>query len=300
MKQKRDFCQNKMVILIRILKRYVPAFLLLALYLIRASAQNNSHDSPLWMNETPKGYTNDYFVGTGTSTISEADAHKEALASAIQSIIIKRGITVSSSENNTFTRTNIEQKDSVFQETIKKTVIELDVKGHSTTINGLSEEERFYEYDGRFHTVWCLVKIPKETDFITPPNGFSPLWRSILMPGWGQLFKGQRTKGFLILGSEVLLIPSAFIFHNLHLTARTDAENSRTQALRDYYNDQSNLYQDISLGCFIAAGALYLFNVVDATISEGGKIYVYEHNILFGFRSDIIAKSNSLIVSINF
>ena len=46
--------------------------------------------------------------------------------------------------------------------------------------------------------------------------------------------------------------------------------------MRDYYNDQANTYSNISLACFIAAAAVYVFNIVDAVTTEGKNVYVYD------------------------
>ncbi|MBM4166981.1 MAG: hypothetical protein FJ218_08725 [Ignavibacteria bacterium] len=122
------------------------------------------------------------------------------------------------------------------------------------------------------HTFWSLVKLPKKNNIESPPTKFSPVWRSMLIPGWGQYYKRETTKGYLFLGAEVLLVPSGIIFNNLGVDAETNKFSSQTKTLRDYYDDQSKLYYNVSLGCFIAAGAVYVYNIVDA-ISSDWKIY---------------------------
>ncbi|GEM_PF-3203116 len=39
------------------------------------------------------------------------------------------------------------------------------------------------------------------------------IFRSMLVPGWGQFFNNQPKKGYLIMGTEVVLIASAAVFH---------------------------------------------------------------------------------------
>jgi hypothetical protein len=94
------------------------------------------------------------------------------------------------------------------------------------------------------------------------------------VPGWAQFYKGQPTKGAFIIGGEALLIPAGIILGNLKINADANAQSSRTQALRDYYVDQSNTYNNLSLASFIVAGVGYVYNIVDAIVSEGDKVYV--------------------------
>ena len=227
---------------------------------------------PLWIEETPKGYENDYFVGNGTSDKSETDAHEQAVTNAIQRINQSGEIEVSSSEKtNSNTKETFRNGTSDLQRT-DEIAKEILVQGKSTTINGLVEDERFHEWNGAQHSFWSLVKIPKKNNIESSPTKFSPVWRSAIIPGWGQYFKGEKTKGYSFIGAEVLLVPSGIIFNNLGVDAEANKFSSRTQTLRDYYDDQSKLYYNVSLGCFIAAGAVYVYNVVDA-ISSDWKIY---------------------------
>ncbi|MDP2208418.1 MAG: hypothetical protein Q8K98_06555 [Bacteroidota bacterium] len=284
--------------MLKVIKRMPALIMMLAFFLLRANAQSNQSDHPRWIDETPKGYLNDYFIGIGTSDSSYSDAHEKALVDAIYRIQQSREIVVTASQRDTsyLIQRNLNNNQSI--ELVRKSARELAIDGKSITIRGLIEEERYQETEGTSYTFWSLVKIPKTKGFESPPSSFSPVWRSTLLPGWGQLYKGQNTKGFLIAGTEVILVSAAFIFHNLKLTAKTDAENSRTQALRDYYNDQTNLYEDISLGCFIAAGAIYIFNISDAISSEGEKVYVENNKIKFEFYSDYTTRSSKVTLSI--
>lgn len=84
------------------------------------------------------------------------------------------------------------------------------------------------------------------------------------------------------------------------MTAQADAQNSRTQILRDFYNNQANLYQNISLGAWIAACAIYIFSVVDAIGSDGEKVYVENKNIKLEFNTKDIQRSTGISLLIRF
>jgi hypothetical protein len=235
-----------------------------------------SLSQPKWITETPLGYLNDYFVASGISNKSESEARQIAFAHALQKIIQSGTITIQSTQN--ISSESLEQfknGQSISLDVANKIADEIRISGEAQTIRGLKEEEMFTQNENGLYTVWLLTKIPKRYPKpYSKPSQISPVWRSVIAPGWGQFYKGQNTKGYIISISEVLLVPAGFILQSLKNTAEVDAQNSRTQALRDYYVDQANIYHNISVGCFIAAGAMYVFNILDATISQGEKVYV--------------------------
>jgi hypothetical protein len=226
--------------------------------------------------ETPPGYINDYFVGIGRSSASESDARNLALADALQRIVQSGTITLQGSQEiKTQSIEKFKDGQTVSFDAIDNVVNDIRVVGESKTIKGLREEEYYSEALNGVITVWSLVKIPKK--YASPysePSKISPIWRSVVLPSWGQFYKGHNNKGYVIAISEAVLLPAGFILNNLKITNESDARNSRTQVLRDYYNEQANTYSNLSLGCFIAASAIYVYNVVDAVGTEGEKVYV--------------------------
>jgi hypothetical protein len=255
---------------------------------------SSSSEKPSWIAKIPQGYQNDFFVGEGESQVSLPEASKEALGNAVKKILQTHPFEASAN----ITIKNIQDGEQI----TKKVVDELTVKGSSVTIRGLVQEETYYEtwteHSSTINRLWVLIKIPKTKDFREPPTSFSPVWRSII-PGWGQFYKGQSTKGGIIIGAEVLLIPAGIILGNLKINADADAQNSRTQVLRNYYVDQANTYNNLSLASFILAGVGYVYNIVDAIVSEGDKVYVSNEqktkSTLFVSGRDI-----KLSVSVNF
>jgi hypothetical protein len=233
-----------------------------------------AQERPEWINKTPVGYLNDYFVGTGSSQHSLQETHQQALEEAMKMIIKSGPVLMAASETSTITSTQIDSPDSQHWEIVHRIASELSIQGHSQSIQGLVEEERYLEYDGTTHTAWSLVRIPKTKGIESPPTVLSAVWRSALLPGWGQIYKGETAKGVTLIGSEALLIPGAIIFNNLKTNEIGKAASSRTQILRDFHTDRANLYRTLSLTAIILAGTLYTCNVVDAIVIPGDKVYV--------------------------
>lgn len=242
------------------------------------SAQNlimaSRADKPAWINEVPQKdyYKNDYFVGEGESRNSLVVASKHAYRDAITKILQTKVFEAKYSFKGRTTQDG--------EQIIKNAIDEIVIDGYSSTIKALSRVEIYYETWNEFssivHRYWVLVKIPKTNGYNEPPTKFSPVWRSFFLPGWGQFYKGESAKGYFIVGGTAVFLTSGFIFSNLKITTESDARNARTQTLRDYYNDNTNKYNNISLACFIVTAALYVYNVIDAIAADGEKVYAYE------------------------
>lgn len=251
-------------------------FMVLMLFWILIISTLWAEEKPNWVFYPPNGYINDFFVGSGNSRFSETEARTNALGNAILKITQNGNIQIYG-EQNISSETTEKMKDgnSISFDNVSKIVSEIKITGESTTISGLKEEEYFTEYADGLYTVWCMVKIPKRVPRNDmPPTKFDALWRSTIAPSWGQFYKGEPTKGYCIAFSIAALIPGGIIFDNLKTTAQSDANSSRTQALRDYYVDQANNYKDLKVACYALAGATYVYSIVDAIASSGEKVYV--------------------------
>lgn len=235
------------------------------------------YSQPKWIYDTPSGYSNDYYVASGSSNKSESDARQIAFTNVIQKVIQNGNITINASQTiaNNFLE-KFRNGESLSLDVISQIQNEMKISGESQTIRGLKEEESYTQYESGLYIVWLLVKTPKRYPLpYTEPSKFWLVIRS-LGPSVEQFHKGETTKGFLIAGGTATFVVSGIVFSNLKVTAESDARNSRTQVLRDYYNDNANTYNNISLACFVATAALYIYNIVDALATDGKKVYVLE------------------------
>lgn len=98
---------------------------------------------------------------------------------------------------------------------------------------------------------------------------FDALWRSCLMPGWGQRYLGETGKGNkmttaagISLGTVLLSGISACLAHSAYNNA---APSSITDAYRSY-----KILYNVSSFCIASFIGIYLYNVGDA-IFAGGK-----------------------------
>jgi len=78
------------------------------------------------------------------------------------------------------------------------------------------------------------------------------LFRSALIPGWGQWYNGKKLKTLLVLGGEAALIANA-------VSQNQKAQESRSDAERLYYEDNRGKW-------VWYAFAVYLLNILDAVV----------------------------------
>ncbi len=129
----------------------------------------------------------------------------------------------------------------------------------------------------RGYKVWVLCQVAERGN-ITPkfenfddcyPTklkvGFNALLRSIAVPGWGQLYKGETFKGISFMTLSLGGLTGGFIFKQLSIDAANKANSSLNhQTTRDFYNQQMKDYDTYSKISFITAAVFYVWNLIDA------------------------------------
>ena len=108
---------------------------------------------------------------------------------------------------------------------------------------------------------------------VKSPKG--AMLRSLIVPGWGQLYNGKWFKALAAAGAEIGLVTNAVIQNQY-------AVRSSTQLEREFYQDNRRL----SLWWF---GAVLLYSVADAYVDaqlyqfdESPGLSLYQHNESIG------------------
>ena len=102
------------------------------------------------------------------------------------------------------------------------------------------------------------LDLPSSTDF---------LWRSALVPGWGQMHKGETTLGVLLLVVEAVAIPVAIVTGVASRSERDKASAAHVQSERNAYNERADRLYYGSVASGVAAAGVYVFNLVNAGVS---------------------------------
>ncbi len=131
----------------------------------------------------------------------------------------------------------------------------------------------------------------------TTKYGAVGLWRSMIVPGWGQYYKGSTAKGAVFLGGTAALA-GGMVYCQSRIT------NSRNLAAQTYNPDHLRIYSrrisNFSMArnvCIGAAAALYVWNLVDAAVAPGARRIVVKPAVMNTDPYSMGARNNAMGVS---
>jgi hypothetical protein len=248
-----------------------------------AFAQSNtSHPDKLpWVDGVfpQKKGAFEYQVSRGEgATLS--DARNDAFNGLLADLGNKAGVTVNSqtiAEIKSSLNYNSGAED--YQESSSNvTTHKIDREGFKASFTKVSE---YYEYAHGRYLLWELYEVSQKETFTaiipeyTTHYGGSALWRSIVLPGWGQFYKKKTGKGVIMLTTEVVAI-SGLAFCEIRRSDnwRKSTETTNINITKEYRNraDSWELRRNIFIG--VAAG-IYLWNVLDAALAKGKIKYAW-------------------------
>ena len=167
---------------------------------------------------------------------------------------------------------------------------------HCKEVDTYWEEVRIGGNDQLKHTILYQVIAPNspadfETTYTTIQYGTHGLWRSMIVPGWGQFYKGSKAKGAMFLGGTVALAGGVVYCQSRITNSRNlAAQTYNPEHLRIYTRRISNFSTARNV-CIGATAALYIWNLVDAVVAPGARRVVVKPAMNFGGYS--LESSNS-------
>ncbi len=263
---------------------------LIFIYLVQINAQNISKSenySPPWKNgDMPSIDKNKFYLkvcrGEGSSL---GEAIQNSIARLISDIAVSKGITVTGEEINELKNREINGKFDV--EKSYKSNYKIQTHGFNVSfemIDDYFEEES--SYNSKRYVCWGLFEIAYDSNTTrfdkityTTNYGFAAVLKSAIVPGWGQFSKMQKVKGLSIFGGEVALLGFGLVAENMRVDLITKMNNSRDVAFKKQCLDLANSWENGRNISFATAGALYVYNLIDAVVSKGAKRYIYNKNV---------------------
>ena len=233
-----------------------------------ASAQYRSSEKikPQWLHKLPKPSNSSFMYETVSASASSLDnAREKCLAELIANSGLKNGV-VAISDNKSSERlsqiwNNGKLTERVEYDSHTSTHAQYDaIKLHVENIAEYWERDRSGNYYlTKLYAKSELGKAPLFDNIeLTTRYGARGLWRSAIIPGWGQFHKGANLKGGLILGGCAALA-AGIVF-------------TESQRSDDHFATARNI-------CIGAAAALYVYNLIDAIAAPGARrIVVHRRN----------------------
>lgn len=263
--------------------RFAPACCLWMLLFVGGTATGQVVSSekikPQWLHKLPKPSNPSFMYETVSASASTLDAAREkCLAELIAGSGLKNGVVAISSNQSS------EQLSQVWQNGRLEEKVTYDSR---TTTHAQYEAvklhvEEIAEYWTRDRSGdYFLTKLYAKSELGTVPlfdnlelttrYGARGLWRSAIIPGWGQFHKGAYLKGGMILGGCALLAGSAVFLDNQRSDYARKIARTHNQELINSYATKRDHYAAARNICIGAAAALYVYNLIDAIAAPGAR-----------------------------
>lgn len=263
------------------MSRKIFVMLMLLFFSITASAQYNASDRlrPKWLQGQPTPTNSTFKYETVSASAASLDAaRKKCLSELISSSGLTNGIVVVS---------NYQTKENISQVWNNGKLTERIEHDGTTYTSATGSEMKLYiqniaEYWTRDKSgAYYVTKLYAKSELNTAPlfdnvelttkYGVSGLWRSMIIPGWGQFHKGANLKGGLILGGTAVLAGGIVFTENQRAGyVRRIHQTHDINLIRSYQTKRDNFATSRNI-CIGAAAALYLYNLIDAIAAPGAS-----------------------------
>lgn len=280
------------------MKRIISILLPLCIFCgVNAFAQSAKSEriKPRWIQKLPKptnttfNYELDFSVGSSLD-----EARQKSLSGLIASSGFENGVVVVSNYDSKIVDSQIVENGKIKDVQREEMEINSQIKGNEVSLH-IKNVAEYWERDksGTYH----LTKLYAKSTSAQTPNfdnvapttkyGARGLWRSMIIPGWGQFHKGSYIKGGLILGGTAVCAAGIVVAEG----KRADYHKRMLQTydvnmIRAYQTKRDNFTTTRNI-CIGATAALYLYNLIDAIAAPGAQRLVVK-------RSD--AKGNTYTV----
>lgn len=182
-----------------------------------------------------------------------------------------------------------------------------DIQGEQVTITSCKYDE-YWEYlvypnGKRVYRCYTLYGVADKANpafdrlTFSRKYGLRGFARSLVVPGWGQLYKGNTAKGACILGGEVALITGILVAENLR-SSYVKKMHEQPKHL-ETYNTKADNWENVRNVCIGGAAALYVYNLVDALVANGRKRNIRHKPVNFALYPSV-GDCNGVALSFNF
>jgi hypothetical protein len=111
-----------------------------------------------------------------------------------------------------------------------------------------------------------------EADMIISPSKGGAFWRSLILPGWGQIYGNQKAKGWAFLGAGLGLLAGAGSATTYGFMAEQDYNTFEAQYA--HRRADANMHYDRANLLLLGYGALWLSSLLDAYFSTSEETVV--------------------------
>ncbi len=278
------------------LSKLTIAIVLVAISHTLCYGQSTSNNKPpIWINNPPQSLNSTYYL-----KVVEVDAgldlssarmfsQKELISSVEREFSIKVSEKLDSQSVSNYNNENVDYtgKDiySLSIESDDEKVLlyyeKIDEYYFSQVVNG---RHIFKLYSLFAVASPNILHEPKFDDFIrTNKYGANGLWRSAIVPGWGQFYKGSKVKGVAFLGVTVAFVGGIIATENIKQGYYNKIGQTYDVTLIKSYSAKIDNLTTTRNICIGGAIAVYVYNLVDAIVAPGARRVVVKNRAFNDF-----------------
>lgn len=233
----------------------------------------------------PRNRSFEYKIAEGYAGSPDA-AQQRSLQSLANMVATERKISgkvevVTESNRQTTARGTRETVDTRF---MMKTVVE-----EEPVYIIFEKKDEYMAFDRGSYRCYALYAVAGENvgaahfDHLsfTTRYGARGAVRSMVVPGWGQIYKGSPAKGICMLGGEAILAGSVIACESVRQSYLKKIKETHNVREIQTYSDKADSFENVRNVCIGAAAALYVYNLIDATAASGRKRTIVNRAVAF-------------------
>lgn len=254
----------------------ILAFLLLTPNVCDAKQRSDAH-RPAWLSgHLPKQSNNTYYLtvvsGEGTSL---ADARKGSQLLLVSDIMKSRGVVVSGSEIEKVLATSINGVAN--EEVVHDYTYKFELSSQKLAFHEIDE---YWEKDKTGYTCYVLYAVAHDADRVhfdqfATTNHYGAQGLRSVVPGWGQIYKGSTGKGVTFICMEAASVAGIILSESTRASYANKVIEQPLHATE--YHNRANNWATARNICIGAAGAIYVWNLIDALATKGAKRVVLKN-----------------------
>lgn len=256
-------------------------------YCETAVAQKNIDLRPKWVGNIPHSKNQTfYFIEVHSDASLSLDAVRASVKQEIASNVER---TDKVSVNEIFEDKSIQKYDGndISMQSQDSYQLKLSVEGTARPITSRRIDEYWKPAQRNgvsvldYHALYAIERNGAIADFsnisTVASYGTHGLWRSAIVPGWGQFHKGSNLKGGLILGGTVVLVGGIIFTENQRTDYVGKIAKTHDPDIKQAYATRRDHFAMGRNICIGALSALYVYNIIDAIVAPGARRIVVRY-----------------------
>ena len=262
-------------------------------------AQQNSI-KPKWIKETPKARNSSYEFKIFSIQAPSSREAKRMLPDEA-AYYVERSFDI---EGASVDITDVSQKSHNGQADVNTNILSREIvytKAGKVNVSLRIISE--YRTGGTSHFL-CTMPNPNAREVVYDPvvvtQSYGALGLMSVIPGVGQFYKHQYTKGGLILGGCAALTGGVIFTEQTRADYASKIRQTHNATLIRSYTNKRNHYALARNICIGSAAALYLYNLVDAIVAPGAQRVIVKknkHNSSYAFAPTISDMGAPMLVA---